>query len=399
MLQLVDIPGRMRWRRAQPVPPRVLGLRRRLAIAFEERHRRRSQAPSVLDAAAAELRELHRDRIEGLLAPFRAMPLPFDDLGLLLSDQAERCIDSALHAALRHVAQRDGPAPGDCAVLELGKLGGQEMTVASDLDIIFLYDPADTACPNQAAGYFDQVAKAMIRLLTWSEGHAHLYEVDMRLRPHGDDGPLAVSLAAFARYYEQECWSWELLALARGRCVVGRGRLCGAVTELLSAIHAQAGRRPELTREVADMRALLQDELPAQSVWDLKRSVGGLTDLEFLAQTQLLLAAGSDPEFRVVTGLRRSLRTLSALGRLPPRDLQVLCDAAGLYHSVQHVQKLAGVLDLEHAADPHKQLASLTMGCSPAVLRRRLGALQSQVRRRFEHYVGPVAADAAHSAA
>jgi glutamate-ammonia-ligase adenylyltransferase len=137
------------------------------------------------------------------------------------------------------------------------------------------------------------------------------------------------------------------------------------------------------------MRALLDVELPAQSVWDLKRAAGGLMDIEFLAQTQQLLVAGQDAELHLETRLKAALRALAALGRLRSQDAALLGRAASLYQTVQHVQRMAGVTDLQRAARPYRQLASQAAGGTtlPA-LRRRLANFQREVRPLFEHYVG-----------
>jgi glutamate-ammonia-ligase adenylyltransferase len=389
MLQLVDLHGRRTSRSTQAAPPRVLGQRRKLFMAFEGTPASTSPADGALDAAATDLRLTHRALLKGMLTCAPKNGVSCDEIALRLTEEAERCIASALEAALAYLAVRTSPAPGECVLLGLGKLGGREMTLGSDLDIVFVYEAAPGACPHEAAAYFDRVAKITVGLLNRSQQQERLYEVDVRLRPHGEDGPLATPLSAFGRYYDQDCWSWELLALARGRCVAGSARLQATVTELLRGIHARAGRRPSLARDVAEMRALLDVELPAQSVWDLKRAAGGLMDIEFLAQTQQLLVAGQDAELHLETRLKAALRALAALGRLRSQDAALLGRAASLYQTVQHVQRMAGVTDLQRAARPYRQLASQAAGGTalPA-LRRRLANFQREVRPLFEHYVG-----------
>ena len=141
---------------------------------------------------------------------------------------AETVIAGLLPKVEAELAQGAGRVKGGgFAVVAMGKLGGREMTASSDLDLVFVYDaPAeveasDGARPLAVSLYFARLAQRLIAALTTATAAGTLYEVDMRLRPTGNKGPVAVSLESFARYHASEAWTWEHMALTRGRVIAG----------------------------------------------------------------------------------------------------------------------------------------------------------------------------------
>src|SRR5207302_5313817 len=121
-----------------------------------------------------------------------------------------------------------------------GKLGGREMTASSDLDLVFVYDaPAgvevsDGAKPLPTPLYFARLAQRLIAALTTPTAAGALYEVDMRLRPTGNKGPVAVSLKSFARYHAKDAWTWERLALTRARVLLAPDQLRRAIEDIIA---------------------------------------------------------------------------------------------------------------------------------------------------------------------
>jgi glutamate-ammonia-ligase adenylyltransferase len=176
------------------------------------------------------------------------------------------------------------------------------MTVSSDLDLIFVYEAepsaesSDGPKPLPVSQYYGRLAQRLINALTALTGEGRLYEIDMRLRPSGKAGPIAVSLNAFRRYQESEAWTWEHMALTRARVVAGdpglAERIEAAITQVLTA-----PRDPErLLADVAEMRARIARERQAASLWEVKDLRGGLVDLEFLAQYLQLRHSEAHPE-------------------------------------------------------------------------------------------------------
>ena len=344
------------------------------------------EAQAALDQVDDGLRAVRRTAAVEVFAGLLAGQASLCDLSGRLTDAADRCIALALEAALAFAAARGPAPPGRCGVVALGKRGSREMTLGSDLDLLFVYDSDHEA----AAGHFDRVAKTLMRVLTWGAACEALYEVDMRLRPHGDDGPLAVPLSGFRAYYRADCWTWELQALTRARFVAGDAALGGeigaAIGEQLARIHTRA----VVADDAAAMRALMQAERPPKGEWDQKRAEGGLIDIEFIAQSLQLDHA----EALAWTPGRRTDEAIQALcgaGVLSARDSRFLLGALGLYAAIQHVQAAVGHEALDGLCGPVRQALLRRTGASslPALL-RRVRSMRSLVRARFEDLIGLV---------
>ncbi|MEM1316033.1 MAG: bifunctional [glutamine synthetase] adenylyltransferase/[glutamine synthetase]-adenylyl-L-tyrosine phosphorylase, partial [Pseudomonadota bacterium] len=225
---------------------------------------------------------------------------------------AEACLRALLPEVEAEFARRHGPPPGrGAAVLAMGKLGSREMTAASDLDLIILYDAAgvDTSegpRPLPPSTWFARFTQALVSALTAPTAEGPLYEIDMRLRPSGRQGTVATSLAGFRNYQETQAWTWERLALTRARAVCGRDDLRADV----DAAAEEALRRPAapqtLLRDVADMRARVAEARRAERAdpWEVKHAAGGLMDIEFAVQGRLLaaLAHGWTPPAGLLPG-------------------------------------------------------------------------------------------------
>ena len=203
-------------------------------------------------------------------------------------------------------------------VIAMGRLGGREMTAASDLDLIFVYDHAPDATARTAqrpiapSVYFARASQRLISALTVMTGEGGLYDVDMRLRPSGNKGPVAVSFETFAKYQADEAWTWERLALTRARVIAGPPALRARVEAAIRASLTAPRDTAKTLADVADMRARLDSERPAKSPWDLKEAKGGLFDVEFIVQGLQLIHAATHAEVL-------NVNTLDALSALASR--------------------------------------------------------------------------------
>jgi [glutamine synthetase] adenylyltransferase / [glutamine synthetase]-adenylyl-L-tyrosine phosphorylase len=259
---------------------------------------------------------------------------------------------------------------GRFAVIAMGKLGGREMTAASDLDLIFVYDAPD---PSAAVLHYARLAQRLISALTVLTGAGSLYEVDMRLRPTGNKGPVAVSLESFRRYHESEAWTWERLALTRARAVAGDAGLCREVEDVIRDALIAKSSDAKLISDAREMRAKLAAQFPGRNRWDLKFAPGGLVDIEFIAQTLQLQRGVFDTN------------TIAALKKLG--GLDGVIEAASFQHALTQVLRIAldGTLDPEHATEGLKALLARTGGVRDfAELEARLAAHQAQARAVFE---------------
>ena len=194
----------------------------------------------------------------------------------------------------------------------------------------------------------------------------------MRLRPSGASGPIASSLAGFARYQRESAWTWEHMALTRARPVAGDMALREQIADAIGSVLAAKRDPTRLLVDVADMRRRIADENPRPSSWDLKYRRGGLIDLEFIVQYLMLREARCSPQI-----LRRSsaqaLVALGEAGVLPSRAQQELCDAEKLFRDVQSVLVLVNDRMPAPAALPSPDAATLAR-CVGAVDFAQLGA-------------------------
>ena len=254
---------------------------------------------------------------------------------------ADGAIGNLLPLILADHARRYGKLKGgQLVVVALGKAGSREMMAGSDLDLMLIYDhPPDAAeaarlPPSQ---YFAKAAQSIIAALTSPTRDGKLYEVDMRLRPSGNKGPVAVSFAAFQRYHQESAWTYERLALTRARVVAGPARLTRQVTGALQQALREGDPAAILPDTIAMRRRLLA-ELPPSGPWDVKLRAGGLLEVEFVAQSLQLRHAGQPKLLNPNTAI--ALARLAAAGALPQADATILIQADRLWRAIQGVLRI-----------------------------------------------------------
>ncbi len=228
--------------------------------------------------------------LRGLIDAFEA--------GKLYADLARAVILALWPVVGAEFAVRHGAAPGRGAmVLGMGSLGARRLNAGSDLDLIVIYDAQGAEMsggprPLATRAWFARLTQAMVTALTAPMAEGRLYEVDMRLRPSGRQGPVAVSLAGFDSYQRTEAWTWEHLALTRARGLAGDAGLCDEVERIRRSVLAEKGPGAGVMADVAAMRARLAAAKPPAGAWDAKYGPGRLMDIELMAQT-CALRAGS----------------------------------------------------------------------------------------------------------
>ncbi len=242
---------------------------------------------------------------------------------------------------------------GGAAVVAMGKLGGSEMTAASDLDLITVYDfdgddaQSDGEKSLSGTQYYTRFTQRLIAALSAQTAEGALYEVDMRLRPSGSQGPVATRLSSFIDYQTSSAWTWEHLALTRARAVAGPAALRKAINDTIRAVLTRPRDRAAVAEEVKVMRAKIADEKGTEDIWDLKQVRGGLIDLEFIAQFLQIVSAAEHPDI-LDQNTEMALTKLSAAGVLTPGDAEILIPAARLCHTLTQVLRLC--LDKPFAA-------------------------------------------------
>jgi glutamate-ammonia-ligase adenylyltransferase len=235
----------------------------------------------------------------------------------------------------------------------MGKLGGREMTAGSDLDLIFVYDvpkgveASDGAKPLAVIVYYARLAQRLIVALTALTGAGGLYDVDMRLRPTGNKGPVAVSLESFARYHASQSWTWERMALTRARVVHAPERLRRSVEEVIAQTLRANIEPAKVVTDARDMRQKLAAQFSSTNPWDLKFSAGGLVDIEFIAQTLQLCVAPCGADV-LDTNTVAALGKLGTAGALCLDDMNALRAAATLQQALTQALRIA----LDGSLDP-----------------------------------------------
>jgi glutamate-ammonia-ligase adenylyltransferase len=331
-----------------------------------------------------------------------------DRSGGALADIAETALATLLPAVAEDFARVHGTVPGGAfSVVAMGRLGSREMSLASDLDLILIYDaPPDSAGslgarPLALSTYYARLSQRLISAITAPTAEGRLYEVDMRLRPSGESGPIASSLAAFAQYQREAAWTWEHMALTRARPLVGDSGLCERVALAITTALSAPRDKERLVVDVAEMRRRIALSIPRPSRWDLRNRRGGLVDLEFTVQYLMLREAARAPAvLRRETGA--ALQALGAAGALPPQGVRELADALALLRHLRALLALLfdGVPDPAALAGP----AGATLArCAGAIDFARLDADMSaacaRVRVWYDRLIARPARLAARSAA
>lgn len=232
---------------------------------------------------------------------------------------AEAAIDVLAAAAVHEFEQRHGQVPGsELLILGLGRLGGEALTHASDLDLVFLFSgthaaESDGPRPLRATDYFNRLAPRVTAALSVSTAAGPLYDVDTRLRPSGKDGMLAVSVESFADYQERKAWTWEHMALLRARPLFGSSAGKAQLREVILETLRRPRDPAQLTADAARMRADIARHKPPLGTLDVKLGPGGLVDLEFAVHVlQLRHRIGLDPHLEIALAALHEAGLVSA---------------------------------------------------------------------------------------
>lgn len=224
---------------------------------------------------------------------------------------AEAAVDVLARAAIAEFETLHGRIPGsELLILGLGRLGGEALTHASDLDLIYLFTgtheaQSDGPRPLRATDYFNRLAPRVSAALSVPTAAGPLYEVDTRLRPSGKDGLIAISLPSFAEYQQERAWTWEHMALTRARPVFGSEEGRTALRSIVEATLLMPRDPGKLIADAARMRSEMATHKPAKGPFDIKLGDGGLVDLEFAIHTlQLRHHVALHPQLdRAILGL------------------------------------------------------------------------------------------------
>ncbi|MGE8630840.1 bifunctional [glutamate--ammonia ligase]-adenylyl-L-tyrosine phosphorylase/[glutamate--ammonia-ligase] adenylyltransferase [Achromobacter denitrificans] len=295
------------------------------------------------------MRDVQRQASFQLLAQDLEGELTVEKLADQLSALADLLLNETIRRAWPLVNRKEG-APPRFAVIAYGKLGGKELGYASDLDLVFLFDDPR----EDAAEVYAKLGRRMTSWLSTMTSSGRLYEVDLRLRPDGDAGLLAVSVEAFEQYQHKHAWAWEHQALTRARHAAGDAGIGERFERIREDILVLPRDAAALREEVLAMREKINAGHPNNSpMFDLKHDRGGMVDVEFVTQYLVLSHAGTHPQLVRNLGNIALLRLAGEAGLIAPELASRAGDAYRTLRRVQHQLRLQGV---EKARVPPEQL-------------------------------------------
>jgi len=280
-----------------------------------------------------------------------------------ISNLADAILASALKVASNEISNRYGrpqgtdehgrPREARFCIVALGKLGSRELNYSSDIDVIFLYSDEGETSGTGSRGkvsnreYFVKLAEYLVKLIGSESGEGAAYRVDIRLRPHGRLGALAMSVADTARYYEDEARPWE-------RQVMIRSRGCAGDVELFRDLFSQIqdlvfSKNESPASALANVRISkeqIDKEQTARGDFNVKLGRGGIREIEFIAQALQLAHGGNDEWLRYP-------HTLVSLARLADRGFITESELTGLSSAYEFLRRTEHILQMEHGLQTH----------------------------------------------
>ena len=296
-----------------------------------------------------------------------------------LSWLAEACLEQACRLARQELSVRFGaPYAADredapevaFAIVGMGKLGGLELNYHSDLDIIFIFEGEGITRPLAATDlkrfrqlssheYFAKLAQRIISILTLATREGAVYQIDTRLRPSGNQGPLVSSFDAFVRYHQESAQPWERQAMTKARVVCGPAPFSRQLQDAISRLTFERPLPDNLKDEISRLRERMEVEIAQESdaLINIKTGRGGMVDVEFITQYLQLLHAGSNKELR-------QQNTIVLLKCLADRQLMDKNDAQQLVTGYRFLRRLENRLRLLYDQSMNE------LSTQPGVLRK-----------------------------
>ncbi len=283
------------------------------------------------------LRTAYREQLLGIAAldltsedPVRTLP----DTAAALADLAQAALEAALVIARDEVGE--DAARTRLAVVAMGKTGGCELNYLSDVDVIFVAEPAEAVAEEDSTAVATDLATRLMRICSASTPTGSLWQVDPALRPEGKNGPLVRSVASHRAYYERWAKTWEFQALLKARPVAGDREVGQAYLDAVQPLVWQASSRENFVDDVQAMRRRVEEHIPAaEAERQLKLGPGGLRDVEFSVQLLQLVHGRADESLRTGTTLD-GLAALSAGGYVGREDAATLEAAYRLLRTLEH---------------------------------------------------------------
>ena len=263
------------------------------------------------------------------------------------ADLATSVVAALWPVVAEQFALKHGPQPGRGGiVLGMGSLGAGQLNARSDLDLIVIYDPAgedfsDGRKPLATRTYYARLTQSLVTALSAPMSEGRLYEVDMRLRPSGNQGPVATSLDSFQDYQTNSAWTWEHLALTRARPIAGAEDVMNDVEAFRETLIANQSDKATILTDTQDMRGKIAAAKGDGNPWEAKIGSGRMMELELISQAGALIAGS--PERSVVEGIAAGTNA----GLWTREEAEVLKDSYAFFRRLQIVTKLLSPKSLD----------------------------------------------------
>ena len=284
------------------------------------------------------LREMHHGQVFRLLAQDLAGLQTIEHLSDHLTELADTIVQETLPLCWQTIKKRHCETP-KFAIIGYGKMGGKELGYASDLDLVYLYEDDDQDAPEN----YTRLGQRLNSWLSSQTSAGILFETDLRLRPNGDSGLLAVSVDAFRDYELNNAWVWEHQALTRARFCAGDPAVGQRFEEIRCEILRQPRDLAKLKEEVIAMRRKMLDAHASKSETEfgLKHDIGGIVDVEFIVQYLVLGYAHQHASLTGNLGNIALLRMAGELGLIDPQQAKAAGNAYREYRRLQHAKRLS----------------------------------------------------------
>lgn len=379
--------------------------------ALEERIR----AWETPESLSLGLRLLRRDLILAIVGENSTGRISYETVVERMSDFAELAVSQTVRVHAKKLAERYGVPcgvsgdPQDLLVVGMGKLGGRELNVSSDIDLIFIFDEngetkATAEYPNVSKTFtvqefYERLARRIIPALNDIEGAGFVFRVDMRLRPNGDSGPIVCSSSMLEEYLYSQGREWERFAWLKGR-VVNTPVFASEEVFARQCKQLRTLVRPFVFRKYLDFGALealreLHEKIRAETARrellrgsigvNVKLGRGGIREIEFITQTMQIIRGGRDPQLQG----RSTLAMLSALGEENFLDPAIAHQCQLDYIFLRNVEHAIQYIDDEQTqmlpSTGEKPVAIATLlGVQPGALWKEVHAVRERVARVFD---------------
>jgi glutamate-ammonia-ligase adenylyltransferase len=284
------------------------------------------------------LREFHHNKHLAVAALWISKKVSARETGRSLSTIAEACVKESLELSINNIITSHGlPGAIDAnslpfCVVAYGKLGSRELGFGSDLDLVFISESVDNAVKTTGPRkiyipqYFARIGQRLVHIISTRTPAGRLYEIDMRLRPSGDSGPLVTTIKRMQGYQREKAWTWEHQALVRARVIAGDKTLAEKFNTLRNEILTRSRNDENLRKDIVEMREKMRSAKISlhSGKFDLKQGRGGIVDIEFMVQYMVLRWAHEYPQLTTHTETQELLDELENLALLEHEQHRIL---------------------------------------------------------------------------